>query len=50
MYLFFLTYHSILLPGDKMTDEEVDQVIQGQEDPQGNINYEGMYRVYLMNS
>lgn len=29
--------------GEKLTDEEVDQLIQGMEDPQGNINYEGMW-------
>ena len=27
--------------GEKLTDDEVDQLIQGVEDSQGNINYEG---------
>ena len=27
--------------GEKLSDDEVDQLIQGVEDSQGNINYEG---------
>ena len=34
-------YHAI--SGDKLTDEECDQLFQGQEDSQGNINYEGLF-------
>ena len=30
-----------MLLGDKLTDEECDQLFQGMEDAQGNINYEG---------
>lgn len=39
--------HILTCLGDKMTDEEVDQVIQGQEDPQGNINYEEFVKCVL---
>lgn len=28
--------------GDRLSDEDVDQLFQGVEDSQGNINYEGM--------
>ena len=28
-----------------MTDEEVDLLVSGQEDQQGQINYEGMNKV-----
>lgn len=28
--------------GDRLSDEDVDQLFQGMEDSQGNINYEGM--------
>ena len=37
----------IYISGDKLTDEEVDMLIQGLEDAQGNINYEGKYVTYL---
>lgn len=30
--------------GDRLSDEDVDQLFQGVEDSQGNINYEGMIR------
>lgn len=30
-----------MIVGDKLTDEECDQLFQGMEDAQGNINYEG---------
>lgn len=36
--------------GEKMTDEEVDQLLVGMEDSQGQVNYEGMdlrYQVYF---
>jgi len=32
--------HILTCLGDKLTDEEVDQLFSGQEDSQGNINYE----------
>ena len=31
--------------GERMTDEEVDLLVSGQEDQQGQINYEGMNKV-----
>ena len=27
--------------GERLTDEEVEQLLQGQDDAQGNVNYEG---------
>ncbi|MPC30441.1 Myosin-2 essential light chain [Portunus trituberculatus] len=34
-------------PGEKLTDEEVEQLLAGQEDSQGNINYEEFVRLVL---
>lgn len=34
----------ILLTGEKLTDEEVEQLLAGQEDSQGNVNYEEFVR------
>ena len=28
--------------GEKLTDEDVEQLLQGHEDKQGNVNYEGI--------
>lgn len=36
-----------LLLGEKLTDEEVEQVLQSQEDSQGNINYEEFVRLVM---
>ena len=33
----------VLFVGEKLTDEEVDMLLQGVEDSQGQVNYEGMY-------
>jgi len=33
--------------GEKLTDEEVEQLLAGQEDSQGNINYEEFVRIVL---
>ena len=33
--------------GEKLTDEEVEQLLAGQEDSQGNINYEEFVRLVL---
>lgn len=37
--------HILTCLGDRLTDEEVDQLLQGQEDASGNINYEEFVRV-----
>lgn len=29
------------LIGERLTEEEVDQLLQGMEDKDGNVNYEG---------
>ena len=31
-------------PGEKLTDEEVDALLSGVEDSQGQVNYEGTYK------
>jgi len=36
------------ISGERLTDEEVSDLIAGQEDAHGNINYEGNLRVWLM--
>lgn len=36
----------IFFSGEKMTDEEVDTLLSGVEDNQGQVNYEGRFRVY----
>ena len=33
--------------GEKMTEEEVESLIQGKEDSQGNINYEDFVKMVL---
>jgi Ca2+-binding EF-hand superfamily protein len=33
--------------GEKLTDEEVEQLLVGQEDSQGNINYEEFVRMVM---
>ena len=43
----YFWYYSILywlaFLGEKMTEEEVEQMFQGHEDAQGNVNYEGKF-------
>ena len=34
----------MLFTGEKLTNEECNELFQNQEDPQGNINYEGEFR------
>lgn len=48
-YLGFILIHvlssiiqTFVYIGDRLSDEDVDQLFQGMEDSQGNINYEGM--------
>ncbi|XP_045208133.1 myosin-2 essential light chain-like [Mercenaria mercenaria] len=39
--------HVLCCLGDKLTDDEVDQLFQGQEDAQGNINYEEFVKTVM---
>lgn len=36
-----------LFIGEKLTDDEVEQLLAGQEDSQGNINYEEFVRMVM---
>jgi myosin light chain 6 len=40
-------FHSLCVAGEKLTDEEVEQLLMGQEDSQGNINYEEFVRMVM---
>lgn len=39
--------HLLSTLGEKLTDEEVEQLLMGQEDSQGNINYEEFVRMVM---
>ncbi|KAK3579741.1 hypothetical protein CHS0354_002388 [Potamilus streckersoni] len=39
--------HILTTLGDRLTDEEVDQLFQGQEDAQGFINYEEFIKTVM---
>lgn len=39
--------HLLTSLGEKMSEEEVEQLIHGQEDSQGNINYEDFVKMVL---
>nr|CAD7429963.1 unnamed protein product [Timema monikensis] len=39
--------HLLSTLGEKLTDEEVEQLLAGQEDSQGNINYEEFVRMVM---
>ncbi|XP_026473431.1 myosin-2 essential light chain isoform X1 [Ctenocephalides felis] len=39
--------HLLCTLGEKLTDEEVEQLLQNQEDSQGNINYEEFVRMVM---
>ena len=41
MYLYD-SISNISLKGEKLTDDEVDALLTGIEDSQGQVNYEGM--------
>lgn len=41
--------HMLTSLGEKMTEEDVEQLIHGQEDSSGNINYEQFARMVLSN-
>ena len=36
--------------GERMSEEDVECLIHGQEDSQGNINYEQFVRMVLVNN
>jgi hypothetical protein len=40
-YNVYLIYTCDTCAGEKMTDEEVSELLIGQEDTHGNVNYEG---------
>uniref|UniRef100_A0A0A9W2H1 Myosin-2 essential light chain n=1 Tax=Lygus hesperus TaxID=30085 RepID=A0A0A9W2H1_LYGHE len=39
--------HLLTTLGEKLTDEEVEQLLAGQEDSQGNVNYEEFVHVVM---
>ena len=43
IWLWYKSDHTqcFVYTGDRLSDEDVDQLFQGMEDSQGNINYEG---------
>ena len=41
--------HMLTSLGEKMSEEEVEILIHGQEDSQGNINYEEFVKMVLAN-
>ena len=48
----YLTYFDDFLitfsffKGEKLTDEEVDQIFAGLEDDNGNVQYDGEFRIW----
>lgn len=42
-----LPLRKCVVAGEKLTDEEVEQLLVGQEDSQGNINYEEFVRMVM---
>ena len=43
VFVLFSSCCFVLFVGEKLTDEEVDMLLQGVEDSQGQVNYEGMH-------
>jgi myosin light chain 6 len=39
--------HLLTTLGEKLSDEEVEQLLNNQEDSQGNINYEEFVRLVM---
>ncbi|XP_033731968.1 myosin-2 essential light chain-like [Pecten maximus] len=39
--------HILTSLGDRMTDDDCDQLFQGQEDAQGNVNYEEFIKMVM---
>ncbi|VEN53701.1 unnamed protein product [Callosobruchus maculatus] len=39
--------HLLTTLGEKLTDDEVEQLLQGQEDSQGNVNYEEFVKLVM---
>jgi len=40
-------YFMCTFPGEKLTDEEVEQLLAGHEDSQGNVHYEEFVRAVM---
>lgn len=43
--IIILIYKKII--GEKLTDEEVEQLLAGQEDSQGNVSYEDFVHMVM---
>ncbi len=41
--------HMLTSLGEKMSEEEVESLIHGQEDSQGNVNYENFVKMVIAN-
>ncbi|KAI8422145.1 hypothetical protein MSG28_006056 [Choristoneura fumiferana] len=39
--------HLLATLGEKLADDEVEQLLQGQEDSQGNVNYENFVHLVM---
>jgi Ca2+-binding EF-hand superfamily protein len=44
VFILLIIIKYTLFLGDRLSDDDVDQLFQGMEDAQGNINYEGIRR------
>ena len=43
--LITFDYLFVFFKGEKLTDEEVDQIFAGLEDDNGNVQYDGEFRI-----
>lgn len=50
MHVAFVQSPSLVCVGEKMTDDEVDALLSGIEDSQGQVNYEGSLLLTLGSS
>ena len=39
--------NQLSISGEKLTDDEVEALLQGQEDSQGNVHYEEFVRMVM---